>query len=103
MKYYKDFPHIAIPKALEDWEDHSWHNDAMPHSELPLGDGSGIVFWVSPEDRAMREAPEYPRYIVEYQPDIDDQDELLRRILYEGEVLHEAMAAVATFLSARRR
>jgi hypothetical protein len=54
---YKEYPEIEIPEILKDWEDTSWHNDAMPSSECPVktAKGNTIVVWVNYPKREDRE------------------------------------------------
>lgn len=94
MRTFEDFPDIAIPEFLQGagWEDHSWHNDAAPHMQYPLPSGAGIVVWVAHDDPSMREDPSWNKFLVEYQPNIEEWVEEGRVILYDGNSEEEAKA-----------
>jgi hypothetical protein len=76
VKFYKDFPTIAIPQCLcgKDWSDESWGNDVTARSQMALDDHHTIEVWVFPFLKAERE-PGYKdhRYIVTTYNDAGDE------------------------------
>jgi hypothetical protein len=57
---FKEFAGVARPSWIgKQWDDNSWHNDAMPHATLELGGDTGddptVSIWVNFPDVADRE------------------------------------------------
>lgn len=59
MQNYKtEFPRFTGPMPVfEGFKDSSWHNDACPSFELPLGGDSFLRVWVDFSDPKDRESP----------------------------------------------
>ncbi len=57
METYKEYPETVIPEFLKDWEDTSWHNDALASSERTekTAAGNTLVIWVNCDEIENRE------------------------------------------------
>ena len=61
---FPDFPEADMPAIPAGWEDISWHNDACPSFDM----GEGRVVYVDYADKAQREWPDAPRFVVTFDP-----------------------------------
>lgn len=72
--------------------DDSWHNDIAPHLSTALSGERRLELWWAPANKARRETPDYPRYMVVIISALGYQEEEL----YAGE---DTDLAVAIFRS----
>jgi hypothetical protein len=103
---YEAYPEIEIPAFLEapGWGDNSWHNDVVPNSlyEIDASTQECLRVWVAELDPAQREAPDFPRFMVEHVRNEDEYNTGTAPKLYVGESEEEAAAAIAKLLESRR-
>lgn len=67
--YKTEFPRFVLDVTLpEGFEDHSWHNDAMPHFSKQIGDDKFLLIWIDYSDKKLSEyGGKIPRFIAEIQ------------------------------------